>query len=442
MNRPVAALAIVANRFECGGERFDELLASAKRLFADGGIGLLEPPAMIWNLADAVKTCAHFQSKEPDLLVLIHASWVQDSVQYVFTNTLKLPTVLLAVPFLETFSLACVQHYSAQLNRRGIPYLSLCTDLQKVEHKDKIRTFAQAAHITKRLKKTNCGMIGNRQTWRISAAQDMTGEEWDFSEVFGATIVHIDTEELLSLAGQQNQGAVSAVSERVKSLGLVNMLDDGRLDFCSSVYLAIKVLKDRYDLAFIAAQCYPKDGGIANLASALLADENFVLDTEGDIGHAALLYMCSLIDEKPSCLSEVGAVLDEGYFYLEHEGSAALSLAENARTATLRDCGDGSMLGFTLKPKMEATMLSMGETDRGFMITAMKGNTVEVSKNDWDSLNGRFLGAFRPLNLSAGKAHEEMLLKGVDHHFVLKPGVHGEVFSYLCQLLGLEYFSL
>jgi len=442
MKKPVAALAIIANRFECGGERFDALLKSTKLLFKNSEVELLEAPSMVWDMADAVKACSYFKTKSPDLLILIHASWVQDSVQYLFTNSLRLPTVLLAVPFLETFSLACVQHYSAQLTRRGIPCLSICTDLNRKDHRGKVERFAHAARIARKLRNTNCGMIGNRQTWRIAAAQDMTGEEWDFSENFGPTIVHIDTDELLALAKKQSQTAISAVATKVKSMGLVNMLENGRLDFCSSVYLAVKELKDRYELSFAAAQCYPNNGGIANLASALLADENFVLDTEGDIGHATLLYMCSLIDEKPSCLSEIGAVCGEGHFYLEHEGSTALSLADAVKTATLRDCGDGSMLGFRLKPNMEATALSMGETDHGYMITALEGSTVEARKSDWDTLNGRFLGAFKPRDFAAEKAHDEMIQRGVDHHFVLKPGLHGETFKYLCQLLGFDYFSL
>jgi hypothetical protein len=188
-------------------------------------------------------------------------------------------------------------------------------------------------------------------------------------------------------------------------------------------------------------QCYPANGGIGNLAACLLADEGFVLDTEGDTGHASLLYVYSLFGSGAACLSETGGLVPD-YMYLEHEGSSALSLKTHGFRATLRECGDGSMVGFTLREMEKATLASMGEKDGDLVIYTVEGSVPPVDTKAWESLAGRFLGAFADRSRTPKALHTRMVELGVDHHFALKEGLHANGFHELCGMLGIDHIAI
>lgn len=48
--------------------------------------------------------------------------------------------------------------------------------------------------------KHETALVGPRQTWRVAGPQDTTNEEWEFSEKFGVTLVHIEMEEIMEAA--------------------------------------------------------------------------------------------------------------------------------------------------------------------------------------------------------------------------------------------------
>jgi L-fucose isomerase-like protein len=440
--KPKIAIAIIANRFEAGGERYEALRTAAADWMQKEHFDYLSQSVMVWDSADALRVCAEIEAQDADVLMLIHASWVQDSIQHIFTNRLKLPTILFAVPYVETFSLACAQHYAAQLKRYALPYKVIFGMPGSDDVSAEVRSFILAAAAYKNLRNSVAGVIGPRQTFRVSAAQDMTMEEWDFSDAFGTTVVHIETSELLSTADSVSKEAAAEMMLKLRGRKDIEiMLDDNRLEFCVRVYLAIKQLRDTYGLTFCAAQCYPNNGGICNLASSLLADEGYILDTEGDLGHAALMYAYSTFGGSVACLSETGGLTPQ-YMYLEHEGSTALTLKTEGFKATLRECGDGSMLGFTLRPMKEATIASLGWADGDFTIFTVEGSVVPVDTGVWQALEGRFLGAFNAASMSPKEMHAHMVCLGVDHHFALKEGNHAGCLEELCGMLGIKYKTI
>jgi hypothetical protein len=267
-------------------------------------------------------------------------------------------------------------------------------------------------------------------------------EEWDFSRMTGSTLVHIETAELLAAAESIPEAQIGDVVNQLKSCGDLDvMLDESKLAFCTRIYLAINKLREDYGLSYCAAQCYPNNGGICNLASCLLADEGFVLDTEGDIGHAALMYAYSAFGGTPACLSETGG-LEPQFMYLEHEGSSALSLKPEGFKATLRECGDGGMVGFTLRPMKQATIASIGVADGGFAIFTSEGMTSPVDTADWERLEGRFLGAFCPQAISPKEWYARLVHLGADHHFVLKEGNYTACFKALCGMMGIRHVTV
>ena len=98
MSKPKVALVPVANHFESGGERWEDLFSTARKAFEQNGLEVLGAKKMVWDAADALEVVDQLQSADPDLLVIIHVTWVQDTIQYLFVNNLKCPVILWAVP--------------------------------------------------------------------------------------------------------------------------------------------------------------------------------------------------------------------------------------------------------------------------------------------------------------------------------------------------------
>jgi L-fucose isomerase-like protein len=175
---------------------------------------------------------------------------------------------------------------------------------------EEVKRYAHVAKISKDLTRATIGLIGPRQTWRVAGPQDMTVEEWDLSQKLGATIVHLEMEELLKLAESQKTGdavgVVNSMREK-RRLGEAKIEED-RLIYAGRIYLGIRQLMKRYGLTAMTAECYPQYSGLANLPSSWLADEGIILDTEGDIGHTLFATAMQWMSGSPVALAEVGSL--------------------------------------------------------------------------------------------------------------------------------------
>ena len=109
-------------------------------------------------------------------------TWATDDMPYLFINELKVPVLFWAVPYPETFSIGCVQEAGGVLKAEGIHFeyvYGLADDAALIA---KVKMAAEAAQIVKKVKSMRICLMGPRQTWRAAGPQDMTTEEWEFSE--------------------------------------------------------------------------------------------------------------------------------------------------------------------------------------------------------------------------------------------------------------------
>jgi L-fucose isomerase-like protein len=441
MAKPKVALVPVANHFESGGQRWEELFGTAQKAFEQNGLEVVGAKKMVWDAADALEVVDQLQGAGPDLLVIIHVTWVQDTIQYLFVNNLKCPVVLWAVPFIETFSLGCVQHFASILWENCVPFKHVYGMPQDNKVVAEVVRFASSAAVAGSLKKARIALIGPRQTWRVANAQDMSREEWDFSKTLGATIVHIEMSELISAAEKKSDAEAQKVLEQMKSskrLGTVKA-DQDRLEYAAKVYLGVKELFQRYGLSAAAAECYPEFGGLVNLPSSWLADEGLVLDTEGDIGHTALLYaLYQMGKESPAALSEIGSYeAKDNCFYLDHEGSSAHSLAEDPSQVHIQEGGEGTMVGFAFKPLPKVTISDICGNNGLYKVLILTGTTEKIDSKVWVEGGSKLL-----IKVKFEKKVEEifnrMLQEGVDHHLLVKEGDVSAQLEDLCDILGMK----
>ncbi len=442
--KPKVAVVAVANHFESGGERWETLLTGVAKKLEAQGFEVTAASKMVWDAADAIEIVNQFKTNEPDILVIVHVTWVCDTIQYLFLNNLKCPTVLWAIPYTETFSLGCVQHFGSILVENGISFdwvYGLPEDEKVVT---KVKRLALSGAIAAKMKNAKIALIGPRQTWRVSGPQDMSMEEWDFSKKFGTTIVHIEMDELISAAEIFSDGDADAVLDQMKKTNRIGTVtaDESRMRYAAKVYMGVKKLFGRYDLTAAAAECYPMYSGLVNVPSSWLSDECIILDTEGDIGHTFLMTaMYEMGVRGPVALGEIGGIdYENSVLELAHEGSTAHSMAEDVSKVHIQNGGDGTMVGVPFKPLPAVTLAHMCGTGGNYRMMIMKGSTLEISHEKWASEGSKLLVRAKVGN--AEDAFNKIIAAGLDHHILVKEGDVTLQLEDLCNIFGIKPINI
>jgi L-fucose isomerase-like protein len=443
MNKPKVALVAMASRFESGGQRTEEILKGAIKYLEKSGLEVKAYQETVWDPADAFAAVDYFSTQQPDLLVLLHITWVLDSLPYIFINNLKCPVILWGIPYPETFSIGCVQHFGSILWEHGFNYKYVYGLPENADLIKEINRYATTAKLYKKLSSLRIALIGPRQTWRVAGSQDMTSEEWEFSKKFGVTIIHLEMDEVLERAKKQEKSVAEQTLLKFKKEQRMGKAIAGEenLLYAAKVYLAIKEIFQHYTLDAAAAECYPKFSGLINLPSSWLADEGIVLDTEGDIGHAVLMTILNQLKPGPTALAEIGSIKGN-IIYLAHEGSSAHSITEDISKVQISPSGDlGTFVGTPLKAMPEVTMVDLCGRENTYRMLVAKVSTEEVTHQEWVDGGSKF---FAKVNLGANALDKFnlMLAEGVDHHFLLKEGdLVGEL-TGLCHLLKIRRIEI
>lgn len=434
-------LVVVASRYESGGQRADELISSAAAALKKRCVTPVVGSKTIWDAADAVDVCKELKAREVDSLTVILSTWVTDSLLYVLMQEMQIPTVFWAVPYTETFSIGCVQHFGSVLKTQGIPYDYVYGSGDDEKAADKAAKIAEVGHIIKAVKNMKLALVGPRQTWRVAGPQDTSNEEWEFSQKFGTTIIHIEMEEIIAASETiSDEAALKTYRCLKKRTGKV-LADQETMIHMTKTYMAVKKIAEKYSLDALAAECYPFYSGLMNLPSSWLADESFILDTEGDIGHTLVMYMLNLASQGGvTALGEVGRMDDENnILYLAHEGSSAHSLADSVEKVQISPSGDkGCFVGLAQRPMDKVTVSSIqGNGKDGYQMLVESGRVIKAEQQEWID-GGEKLLVKLGLNLKASEAVDKLIEAGMDHHLLVKEGDYTDMMSLLCKYLKIK----
>lgn len=440
MKQPKVGVVGVTCEYESGGQRADELLSGIKAALEKQSVEVVLADKVAWNTADAIDVCKKLKKENLDAVVVVEVTWIMDSMQYIFINELNLPTVFWAVPYTETFSIGCVQHFGSILKAQGLEYDYVYGLPEDESLAKKVKTVAEAGQIIKAVKGMRLALVGPRQTWRVAGPQDMSMEEWEFSRKFGLTLVHVEMSEVTDLAETFSDDAVEEQKECLKKRTGKVLADDETMNHLTRVYMAVKQISDKYSLDALAAECYPMYSGLMNLPSSWLADEGIIVDTEGDIGHTLVMYMLNMAAKGGACaLGEIGSLDDENNILaLAHEGSTAHSLAASIDKVQISPSGDrGSFVGVPVKTMEKVTVSSIVGGKGHYKILVEKGDVVEPSHEEWVEGGEKLLVKLH-VQKKASEFVDTLMSKGMDHHFVVKEGDHTEVMSTVCKYFGIE----
>lgn len=430
----------VASQDESGGERAESLIAAAKAEMEKTGVDVVCGSKVIWNPADAVEVCDNIKDKGIDAVVILHATWILDSLSYLIVNKLSVPVVLWAVPYTETFSFACVQHMSSVLKSRGVKSKFVYGLPEDKALIDELRLTAESALMCKLAEEMNIALLGPRQTWRVAGPQDMSAEEWNFSDYFGTTIVHLEMTELLKKVDVMSDADADVVLAQLKDRTGKVLCTDEDMKYAAKVYASMKELMKENKLDAVAAECYPSFDGITNLTASWLADERVVVETEGDISHVMvkqLLNLCS--DEGSTLLGEIGSILkDDNAILISHGGSSGHFTANTVEEVEIHHSGDtGTYVGTPVRAMEKVTVAGMVGDNGKYKMLIGRGETLPVTKEEWDAADNRLLVKLR----FAGQVQDvidTMIEKGVDHHVVIREGDFAKELEGFCDFMGVE----
>lgn len=429
----------LASHFESGDHRANEILGGIKDFAQEFGMLPVMASQLVYEPAEAISACDELNDSDIDALIIVDITWVADSLKYLFINELKVPVVFWAIPYTETFSIACVQHFCSILKSHGLTY-SYVYGVPSAHLMKKIRVSAVAGNVLKKVKKMRIALMGPRQTWRVAGPQDMTDEEWNFSRKFGTTLIHLDMDEVFKRVKNISDTEAEKALELLASHTGKASFGQDKLLFFAKVYLATKNILEANRLTAIAAECYPMFGGLMNLVSSWLADEGFVIDTEGDIGHTLVeLILNTCAGGGATILGETGSIRDdEDYLMLAHEGSTALTFSETIEQVEISPLGDeGCFVGFPAKAMDQVTLSSIVCSNGQYKMLIAKGKTLNVSYDEWVDAGSKMIAKLR-FNKKPSEFVDSMMRAGLDHHFVIKEGDYTQELSMICDYLNIE----
>ena len=430
----------VANPEESGGERFPELMEGAVKALKAADLEVVSYPKLIEVPAQAIEAADLMNAEDIDSLVVMDITWAIDSLKYIFTNMVKVPTMYWAVPYTETFSIGCIQHYGSILKAMGYTYDYVYGLPRDEGLAEKIASYAMVGKAVKLCAKMKIALVGPRQTWRVCGPQDMSKEEWDFSKKTGVTLVHLEMEDITRIADTYSDEEAEAKLQELSARSGKSVADKKALLYMAKVYMATKEIISQNKLTALAAECYPNYGGLMNLPSSWLADEGIVVDTEGDIGHTFIINILNLLAGGGAvALGEAGSIdRERNILPVAHEGSTAMSLAGDLSRAQINPSGElGTFVGVPLKAMDPITVSSIVGNGGNYKVLIAKARTLDVSYDEWVAGGSKLIVNLQ-FDQDVQEVMDKLMAEGMDHHFVLKEGDYTKEMAAFCDYMGFE----
>lgn len=430
----------VASPYEFGGERGPELIKNAVNTLKAADMDVVAIDALVETPAQAIAACDKFNEEEIDCLVIMDVTWVIDSLKFVFTQSVKVPTVFWAIPYTETFSIGCIQYYGSALKAAGFTYKYVYGLPGDEGITDVIKSYSVAGRAVRQAAKITMALVGPRQTWRVAGPQDTTSEEWEFVKKTGIRLIHLEMEEITNIADKYSDEEAKEVLAELAPRTAKSVTTEETMLYMAKVYKATKQVIADNKLTSMAAECYPNYCGLMNLTASWIADEGTVVDTEGDIAHAYIMEVLNTMAGGGACaLGESGSFdFSRNVLSIAHEGSTAMSLAGDLSRAQINQSGEkGAFVGVPLKAMDEVTITSVVGNNGNYKVLVAKARTLDVTHEEWVAGGSKLI-----VNLQFDQpvrgVMDKFMEAGLHHHIIIKEGDLTQELEGFCDYMGYE----
>lgn len=423
-----------------------EVTAQARAALAAAGFELVGPQALVTTVDEARDAAERLRDMPLDALVLFQATFADSSMALALVEPIAAPLILWAVPEartggrlrLNSFCGINLAAHSLKRNGREYDYLYAAPDASDAVAR--IRAWAQAGQVYRRLRETRLGRFGDNPTGfepcRLNAEA--------LQRTFGVEVVQYTLPELFTQVRATSSAAVEpiwqAVQARVQGL---EALDAEATRRTLAAYLALRQEAQRAGLAGLAVRCWPEFftelGCAACGAMSMLSDEKTPCSCEADINGTVTQLVLQWLSGEPAFGTDVVGFDDaENAAVLWHCGLAPLSMADPEVTprGTIHSNRKLPLLmEFPLKPGV-VTVARLHEGPQGWQLVVGRGEMLR-SPLSFSGTSG-VLRFERPIR----EVRDTIITQGLDHHIGITYGDVTEPLFRLAQLWKIEVIHL
>jgi L-fucose isomerase-like protein len=425
-----------------------ELAHKALASLGELGCSLVGDAELLMDAGSARAAAQRLQAHQPDILVILCATFSDASMVVELANHLQVPICLWAVrepgPVGDRLWLnsLCGANISAHaLQQSGHVTTYIYGDPGEEDLLRPLIALARAAATRQRLRHSRIGLVGQAPTGFYGCQFD----ELNLAEVIGTSVTQIDLARLFEAASRVVEDKVEAAiaSTAQRSTGL-RQLNASEVQRFGEAYVVLKEMLETQDLDGLAVRCwpeFPQQFGLMPCATlGRLADDGFVCACEADMHGAVTMLALQWLSGNTPFLADVVALDKENNtISLWHCGNASACLAADGDPVQLTiHCNRriGVAGNFSLRSGA-ATLARLGVGTHGYRLLYVEGEILEVPAN-------RFMGntaVFRP-QCAASTLLDTIMFGAWEHHMALVPGHIAPELAALARLWGIEAVSM
>jgi len=430
-------IVAVSSTLEVGADQAPALLDQLQAAMGGGNDRLetLRPPMPVTDPASAAEAGRYFYDQRVDAVCVVAACWFEDYLVLDMLEECDVPVIAWARPGMETGSLCGMQQLGFMLKQLGKPYLFVFDEVGASASRARMKEFALAAALRRRLRRARIGHLGHR----VLGMTETTANELALKRVLGPRIVHVDSQAFLERAARVAKASVTGSWQELKAkVGRVTATEEAGLDSLQ-VYTALKDTIQELGLSAVAVGCYPHLMGRVCLAASLLGEDGIPMACEGDVnGALGMLLLTKLTGQPVHNTDLLDAIPADNALVFSHCGSGGFSLASNPAEVTLgpvrlMNCGLCAL--FTARPG-PVTLINIVAGLDSYRMAALFGEAIETEMV--------FPG--NPLRVQFGTDYRHILSwiaeEGLGHHWMAAYGDLRPELGHLAAMTGCEWLSL
>jgi len=423
-----------------------EVTEQARALLSTAGFTLEGPTGLVSTMETARAAAEDLCARPLDALVIFQATFADSSLAMALAEALTGPIVLWAVPEARTGgrlrlnSFCGINLAAHSLKRAGREYDYLYAPADDARVLPRLRAWAQAGLVYRRLRSTRLGRFGENPAGFGPCELDAAG----LQRHFGVEVRRYGLEDLFA----QIQAMPAAEVERVLTplrgrVAGLDALDAAATRRTLAAYLALQAEAQRAGLQGLAVRCWPEFftelGCAACAAMSLLSDEGLPCSCEADINGTVTQLALQWLSDAPAFGTDVvGFDEAENTATLWHCGLAPLSMADEQSTprGTIHSNRKLPLLmEFPLKPG-PVTLARLHAGAEGWRLVVGRGEMLRAPLS--------FSGTSGVLRLESPvrQVMDTIITQGLDHHVSLTYGDVLEPLLLLARLWQVEVIRL
>jgi L-fucose isomerase-like protein len=429
--QPKIGLATVLSSFEVGAEKSEALHRRAIKRLEAAGIQVAAASKLVDNDELGVTIGRDLIREDPDAICVLYGTYADDTFATTIVEQSNLPAIIWGTNQFDSGSIAGAQQVSEILTEIGRYYKLVLGDVDDDRAVREVVSAARVAAARARLRSSRIGVIGYQ---RIKGQTQAAFDEIELRERIGSRVVGVSMHLFRTLMAEADDRDARRTWQSItKSFKHVSVNDSQIMDGVKA-YLAMKKIVQDKKLDAIAIEDWFDIIGVPNLGLSLLNDEGVPAGCESDIHSTIMLYLLSLLTEKPAFHGELLGILEkEDALLVAHYGAGSPSLAasrDKIRLEPDRASGKGVSVVYQVRPG-PVTIASLTGRRGTYRMLIAPGESIRAR----EVFHGGIVA-----NVRFRVNHREVLkkAKGMSHHWVLGIGDVSRELEEFCEMTGIR----